>query len=290
MKKFINNNILLRLLLAVSILNRAAEAAFWKYIVAIQAQSADEDACRPPIPTVTIQAGAAPITISAVEASSCVQAASGASIVCTGTGSVTFYVRQLDANDGGELTIDMAAQEVTPFTCTSGLPVAQAYTLAQLCPDGTAEMMRVLNCSPPEAFRFTGLRPSALGSVICVTDCSLDVCTQDDFSEFVRTALVNAGCTWETNSATPVVAPTRAPVTPTTAPVAATPPATCGGYLNSCLFDSDCCSERCVFQQCQKAIPEDKAKLSGDRGGAAGSTLDEGGTRKLSRSVRGTMV
>lgn len=299
------NDSLRRLFVAVSFLNLGVDAAFWKYIVAIQAISADEAACVPPIPSVTIQAGTAPITISAVEEASCVPAASGVGIVCTGPGSVIFYVQQLDPNDAGELTIEMSPQQVSPFSCTSGLPVAQGYTLGQLCPDGSADMMRVLNCSPPEAFRFTGLRPSALGSVICVTDCDGSVCTQDDFSEFVKTDVVHSGCSWETAAATPVsptppvaspvmtplpVTPTRAPVSPTVAPITSASPEICGGYLTSCSVDSDCCSERCVFQECQKAIIEVREKLSSDRGGAGGGTIDvEEGTRKLIGSVRGAM-
>lgn len=335
-----------RLLLPISVLLQTTDAAYWKYIVAIQSQSSDTAACPPPVPTVTIRTGNAPVTIAAVEATSCVPYASGPGLVCTGNGTVTFYIEQI--SNPGNLIIDMNPRDVAPFTCTAGLPVAQAYTLGQLCPDGNNQMMNVLNCSPAAAFARTGLRPSALGSVICVTDCSSGVCTQDSFFEFVRTERANTGCTWDTADApiaaptlpavaaptpAPVPAPTFAPVpaptfppvpaptfapvpaptfppvpAPTFAPVPAptfppvplptlppvvpptlppTPaPAVCRKYADTCTLDSDCCSDRCVFQVCQKVTALQRPKMSDGRGGAGGAAR-AGGTRKLQRGIRG---
>ncbi len=278
----INRNALLRLLFVASFLNTAVNAAFRRYVVAVQGQSRDQIACPPPEPTVSIQAGTAPITIVTSESTSCTVPATGLGIVCTGAGTVTFDVTLPGGTaESPRLNIEMKPP-TTPFSCTSGLPVAQAYTLGQMCPDGTSDNMNVLNCSPAVSFRFTGLGPRELGSVICVTDCSADVCTQDDFLPSVSTSSLTRSCIWES---APGPVPTAAP-NPVPAPT--NPPETCAAFGGDCQVGADCCSQRCVFNTCQKPVVNDKESLANGRGGSAGAAKNAGGgQRKLFRSVRG---
>lgn len=284
------NALILQLFVAATFLNTAANAAYWRYIVGLQGQSRDASACAPPTPSVSIQAGTAPITIVTTELTSCSVPASGVGIVCTGAGTVTFDVTQPAGTSQTTLVNIEMKPPTTSFTCSSGLPVAQAYTLGQLCPDGTGNFMQVLNCSPAQTFRFTGLGPRELGSVICVTDCSGPVCTEDDFLPSVSTSAIARGCVWEsTPGNVPTAVPNRPPVPAPTRSPTASPPNTCAAFGASCQVGADCCSDRCVFNKCQKPITDDKNSLAGGRGGAAGvAKATGGGRRKLFRSVRGS--
>lgn len=77
-------------------------------------------------------------------------------------------------------------------------------------------------------------------------------------------------------------------VAPTTAPAE-----TCGAYREACVAPTDCCSERCVLNACQKKVVAPKETLSAGRGGAAGAAKQLPGGRLLDgdrvrRSVRGS--
>jgi hypothetical protein len=83
--------------------------------------------------------------------------------------------------------------------------------------------------------------------------------------------------------------PTQAPITvqqpvPTPPP---TPQATCGGgYKDPCVSGSDCCSKRCLLNQCQKGVNTQKRPLASGRGGAGGAAK-EGTTRRLQQENKG---
>lgn len=91
----------------------------------------------------------------------------------------------------------------------------------------------------------------------------------------------------------PSLAPTRTPLPPPTpvptanptfAPVplpTISPVPQCLGYNAACFEGSDCCSDRCVLNTCQKAIRNDRVKLSAGRGGAAGAPKERRARRGL---------
>jgi simple sugar transport system substrate-binding protein len=62
-------------------------------------------------------------------------------------------------------------------------------------------------------------------------------------------------------------------------------PAQCGNYDDACNIGSDCCSDRCFFNTCQKRVPVPKGKIaaSAGRGGAAGAIANKPGTRRIRR-------
>jgi hypothetical protein len=287
---FTSNSGVLRLLVAVSFLNRVVHADFWRYITVIQGGSADGGVCSPPAPSLTIRAGTATVRLfETTQGLTCVPPADGFGFDCIGIGSVTYEIVQ-PVGDAPALNIVMASPAAA-FECSAGLAVTQAYTLGQICPDGTVNTRTKINCSPGSAFR--------LGDTanFCVASCDATtnpggVCTQTDLFE-ITTATTNDGCVFEEATVAPVVAPTGT-LAPTSLPSAAPStndtevPEVCGGFSAECFFAEDCCSERCVTNKCQKAIPEAKTKLSEGRGGAGGVAKASGGRRrKLFRSVRG---
>jgi hypothetical protein len=288
----------MRLLVAISFLNRVVYADFWRYIVFLQATSGDVETCPPPMPTVSIRAGTATVRVfETSEFLNCLVPEDGFGLICTGTGGVTFDIIQPSTGDVDPLNIAMGPP--APFSCSgAGLPVSQAYGLGQVCTDGSVDAMTRLNCSPAAAFITVGM------ASLCFSPCVADVCTESDFFD-VTTTVTHGGCQFPDEfGPTPTQAPFTLPVTPTQAPVtlppatvapAATPapvtgpptPGACGDYLDACVAGSDCCSDRCVTNQCRKTIPETKNKLSEGRGGAGGVAKESGGRRTLFRSVRG---
>jgi simple sugar transport system substrate-binding protein len=76
----------------------------------------------------------------------------------------------------------------------------------------------------------------------------------------------------------PAPTPTLVPVpAPTTAPL---PTDQCGGFNDVCSLGADCCSDRCIFNSCQKRVPVPKTKIGESRGGAAGAA-PRPGTRRV---------
>lgn len=88
-------------------------------------------------------------------------------------------------------------------------------------------------------------------------------------------------------SSSPTATPTLMPsMAPTGSPVA-----TCGNFGQICQAADECCSDRCVFSKCQKAIPAPKKSLADGRGGAAGAVKGANRRgRKLDSRVRGARM
>lgn len=288
---------MLGLLITVSFLNQAVTADFWRYTIALQSSSRDVGACPLPTPAVQIRSGESVLRLFEETPNlTCVVPAEGFGLDCTGRGSVTFDVPEPLEPTATRLNVamDPPSQELNNgLGCVAGLPVAQAYSVAQVCPDGSVDPFRLaaINCSPATAFR------AGTNANFCQSSCfkqAFGTCLAEDFPT-VTSSLINTGCVFPEAVVTvaptqvPVTAPTTAPVitAPTANPVTDAPTSSCALYDQACVFASDCCSNRCVTQLCQKAIPEGKTKLADGRGGAAGAAKDSGVRRTLTRSIRG---
>lgn len=88
-------------------------------------------------------------------------------------------------------------------------------------------------------------------------------------------------------SSMPSMIPSDMPsTTPSISLAPSSQPTSCASFSEACVFSSDCCSNRCVLNKCQKPIVVNKTKLGADRGGAGGGGDKDGGGRRIVRGRR----
>lgn len=194
---------------------------FYRYQVIFQGGTGETN-CPRPTPTIDITSSSN--TVEFVEASEGVECRpEGQRLVCTGEGTATFNV--YPDNGGcafcglfGEITgIFLSATMRTPqdeFICNpvTSDGVSQAFTMGQLCPNGSKNF--VLETCLPDVSKYRVFD----GVPLCVSSCNSATCTEQDLVE-TRTEVVVGGCEWESNGP-PAVVPTAAPAAnpQTTAP------------------------------------------------------------------------
>jgi len=205
------------------------DGTFYRYQVPFQGEMGETN-CPRPIPTVYISSGSNDVEL--VEVSDGVTCeAQGNDLECRGEGVATFDVYESDGFFGdftGFLLTVRMRQPESEFTCSPSTRVAQAFSLLQLCPDGSGAVVLETCFVGNNEFAIDGFETSE-GTPICVSFCDSETCTADDLRE-IYTQRTVSGCEWEPSDITPTApAPTTAPVSsplgpaPTNAP-SANPP------------------------------------------------------------------